>query len=112
MQEINEDNVYKVITKFNGTSFAELEREFGKGDYQMILSDDNIILWDGISSQLIKTLTSLINDKMIQMDPASILIYVVDGIALNYPLVKRPPKNGYKEIHWLPVVFNKYHGGN
>jgi hypothetical protein len=34
------------------------------------------------------------------------MVYFIDGGALDLPLVQRPPSNGYRDPHWLPVVIN------
>lgn len=91
-------------------SFVELMRRIGKeaeGDYS-IHSPKNCIWWTGVSKVFVealevciwarKTLTPL-------SDPANLLVYPADAKTFGLPLAKRPPKNGYKKPHWLPLVF-------
>ena len=92
-----------------GTSFVELERVMSEffpveGDLAIGMEQRNVVLWSGISEDFADVYAAL--DGKITLEPASWLVYLADGKALNLPLVKRLPKKSYKKPHWLPVVFN------
>ena len=94
-------------------SMTELERAAAEhlaeveGDLTWIHPDDpNIWFWYGVSEEFMDAMLVLQQRGNVQADPASALVYFIDGKAIKLPLVKRPPKAGYKDPHWLPVVFN------
>lgn len=93
----------------NHVSFVELQREIGAdASGEMVLcsgKDRNVYFWDGLSEELIKTLRTLMDEKLIEMRPANILTYMVDGQRLNLPTVRKVPTKGYKTPHWAPVCF-------
>ena len=98
------DRIYEFIVQNNGkASFAEITQEFGEGDYEVDMPN-NVVFWAGMTAESSAGVIDLLNEKRILPYPTSTLLYVIDGMCLNLPLVKRPPKNGYKEPHWLPVV--------
>ena len=64
----------------------------------------NCVVWYGLSDELAAALLTLLREQVIDMDDADPLVYWVDGAVLGLPLAKRPPTNGYREPHWVPVV--------
>lgn len=101
-----------LIKERDHVSFVEIKR-FGReagfnvdGDRSATWDTDlNLILWNGISGELLAAINSLLADKVIFMQPASYFTYFADGEVLNLPVAKRPPAGGYKRPRWLPVVF-------
>jgi hypothetical protein len=89
----------------NGVTFVELKSISGfAGDLTLKLDGKNIVLWDGISEEASKQIIDLWEQRKIIMEPASELIYLLDGGYLDLPVARSDKK--YKKAHWLPVVFN------
>lgn len=113
-EQFNKDQVKKVILDYiienNHVSHAELEWLFQqkkipfRGHYD-ILSDkcDHVVFWTGWSMEMIKVFNELITEGKIHREPAQPLIYLIDGAALQLPLVRK--FYPYKTDHWLPTVF-------
>lgn len=74
-----------------------------KGDLAFVLSEPNIALWAGMSQEFSDVMHSINERGKVTIEPASLLVYLIDGAMLRMPLAKRPPKKGYKETHWAPV---------
>lgn len=99
-----------------GTTFAQLEGALDaigvdpSGDYGIIAPalpahrDENIFIWAGVSAEFCDAFDELHRADVIRFTDTSPLVYMIDGGALTLPLVKRPPKGGYRDPHWLPVA--------
>lgn len=100
------ERVWEYIKRYNHVSFAELKREFPEfdGNYEKAIREHNIILWSGISLEMIEAIDSLIKEKLIDIYPTTPLVYMADGAVLSLPIAKSMRK--YKKPHWAPVVFN------
>jgi len=99
-----DDRIYEFITeKGGGVSFVEIMNKFGEGDHELI-TDLNVVRWSGLTDETVDGIIKLLNERRILMYPTSPLVYLVDGCVPNLPIAKRPPKGGYKEPHWIPVV--------
>ena len=101
------DAILDYITKYQGVSFAELERNikgFAGGDIEWSLPKTNIVLWQGLTEEAVNALNLLRTGKHIHPNPCPVMIYLMDGLIPRLPVAKtaRP----YKEPHWLPCVFN------
>jgi hypothetical protein len=94
-------------------SFAELEDWLArrgipvKGEYSLDAGQHpNVVFWAGVSEEFCDIVREL--KPHLDLEPCSpmsaTLIYLVDGKALNLPFAKRPPANGYRDPHWLPVT--------
>lgn len=95
-----------------GTSLVEIERHLGSleidtdGDIAVEPGTcPNLIIWAGMSHEFADVLKGLLRDPRVKVTPTSLLVYLCDGKALNFPVAKNPPKNGYREPHWVPVCF-------
>lgn len=64
----------------------------------------NLLIWAGMSEELVGLLQKMGRAKLFHYEPTVLLVYLVDGKHLDLPIAKRPPKKGYKEPHWVPVV--------
>lgn len=101
--------IEKYVRSFDWVTFAELVRLLEpyaevRGDLAIISPQDpNIIIWAGLSETFIDVLATLLRGHRICYAPASVLAYAIDGAISTLPVVKRPPKRGYKDLHWLPV---------
>ena len=88
-----------------GCSFVEILKIKGcTGKQQMLFKKSNIILWSGLSIECTKVLDILLKEKKIVMRQSQVLIYIIDGCTLNYPVAKS--SRIYQKMHWLPVVFD------
>lgn len=107
-----EDILLNYIIKKGNVSFVEIEELFEdhsfnyKGEYALMYRKcKGIIIWNGWNNEAIDLISNLMQHKEIELDPCSIMIYLIDGQALKYPLVKS--FRSYKEDHWIPMVINK-----
>ncbi len=103
--------IVDLVARLDYVSFAELPRRLAeagfaesrlKGDSTLELPG-NIILWCGLSAELVDAIRALLDSKRLHLHPASTLVYIIDGVALRLPVAKRLPKEGYRKSHWLPV---------
>lgn len=102
-------NLVKMIKDKGGVSFVEIEEYFDKvgfnyqGEEWITNSNDtNIVFWSGWNEKACKLLISLLKDKLIEMTPTPLWVYLVDGKVLTVPVYE---KNKPFE-QWLPVEFN------
>ena len=63
----------------------------------------NIVLWSGLSIELVDAIQSLLDSEQVFLHPVSVLVYMADGAALRLPLAQRVPPGGYRKPHWLPT---------
>lgn len=65
-----------------------------------------VVFWVNMSDTYIDHLAHLLDKKRLEMRPTASLVYMIDGSGvLSLPVLKRkPPKQGFKEPRWLPVV--------
>ena len=106
--ELMADKIEEYVKGRRGVSFVQLMRLLGdeakgKISYE---SPPNCTWWMGMSEKFCDALDECRRRKNIEPHPTSLLVYLVDGRALNLPIAKRLPKNGYKKLHWIPIVFN------
>jgi len=96
------------IGYYDHVSFAEISRKFKehvRGDQALYLrAGSNVILWINLNKAFCDAFSELEHARKIRLGACSWLVYLCDGIALRFPLAKRPPAKGYKKPHWLPVV--------
>lgn len=98
-----------------GVSFVEIEsvlREAGldtDGDNAIDVGK-NIVVWAGMSQEFVDVMVLVHKSRKTEMDGTSTVLYIVDGKFLTLPVAQRPPKSGYKELHWAPAIL-KWIGG-
>ena len=102
--------ITEYIRKNKAVSYVELERLFEKSGYEykggmMSCSDknDNVVFWSGWNSQAFNLIGELIKENKIHREPCQPFIYLIDGKAPTYPVVKS--NANFKTLHWLPCVF-------
>jgi hypothetical protein len=84
-------------------SFAELTREFGKGDRSMCFAEyPNLVVWAGLSDDTAIALEKLLSAKRVFMRPTVPFVYMADGAVLKLPIAKS--KRHYKKPHWAPMT--------
>lgn len=96
-----------------GTSFVEIEmalRMAGidpEGEYGLEHpACGNLVMWVGVSRALVDGLNELLGLRRVHYRPTSFMVYAYDGRMPQLPIAKRPPRDGYREPHWVPVVIN------
>lgn len=95
------------LHKLDRQSFAELTHnvpEMFGGDHAFVLTPSNTTPWGCFSEEGIKAFAELRHEGKIHFVPCHILVYAADGLMLSLPIVTKPPKGGYKELHWLPSI--------
>ncbi len=104
------NEVYSYIKQNEGTSYAELENLFTELGFSWegnleIYSDinPNVIFWTGWNKEAIELLNDLQREELIEKIPGQLVMYLIDGKALNLPIVRTD--RDYKTPHWLPVLF-------
>jgi hypothetical protein len=105
------EEIYNLIEDRQGVSFAELTDlvEGFRGEIAMCLKDDpdpNIILWPSVSEEALQAISELLEEGRIKASSTNVMVYMCDGLMPSLPIAKRVPKDGYKDPHWWPVVFN------
>jgi hypothetical protein len=104
---------YDLVARQGAVSFVELSRllasrglEVG-GEHAMEAgSCPNLFLWAGMSEEFFDTVSQLLSSRTVHLKSTLPLVYLVDGGMLDMPIAQRPPRNGYREPHWVPAVFN------
>jgi hypothetical protein len=112
------DAVALFVNAYRGVTYVELQNRLlpymeTKGDFVPGLDGKNIVFWSGVSKELHEAIREAIVSGRIHAAPTVPLTYMIDGRMLDLPIAKRPPKSGYKQTRWLPVVFNpgEHEGG-
>lgn len=104
-----EDAVVAYVRHNDWVTYVELENRFAafcevKGSYSVSPADDeNTIIWANMAETWCKLLSKLRQEGRIFWHPSSAFVYMIDGGYLPLPIAKKPPKGGYKTLHWLPV---------
>jgi len=106
--------VYCYIKQNEGTSYVELENLLTRLGFNWegnleIYSDinPNVIFWTGWNKEAIELLNDLQREERIEKIPGQLVMYLIDGKALNLPIVRTD--RDYKTPHWLPVLFTAKH---
>jgi hypothetical protein len=91
------------IRRYPHTTFAEMMRRVDgfKGDVEMTL--EGFVLWSGLSQEAADAIWELREKKLITLDVADSLVYMLDGYMLTIPVAKSARKT--KTPRWIPVTF-------
>ena len=103
------EDIAELIQRRKHVSMVEIMKlagDEGKGDISLAL-DYNIVLWGAVSSALADAMDELRQKKLVHPHNVHHLVYLIDGAIMELPIATQPPttKNGYKEPHWFPIVF-------
>ena len=104
------DEILSLVKARPYCSFAEINRTiqgFSGGDLAFISEGpkhSNIVIWVGMTQEGFAAIDSLLKSGSIKAEPAGLLTYIIDGIALTMPLAKK--RCHYKKPHWAPTVLN------
>jgi hypothetical protein len=103
--------VLDLVRRCPGTSWVELCRfiEGARGE-RAVFAGRNVLLWNGISQELIDAVTSLHEAGLIEVKASIPLVYMVDGEIPTLPWARRVPVDGYALPRWLPTVLNPSRG--
>lgn len=96
------------IRRLGHVSFVELSKLPGfSGDRALMLVHpraSNILLWDRVSRDGCDAIGELKRERLIEMRPAPVLVYLCDGKVLGYPIAKRA--RHYRDLRWAPVTLS------
>ena len=103
--------ILKYIKKNNGVNYAQIEHIFEECDFRYqgsleeIVSEQypNIVLWAGWNEEALEILGELLRSGSVVRVPYELLIYMIDGKMLTYPIQK--DSRSHSSPHWLPCVF-------
>jgi len=102
---MTKDQLIEFIGDRKGVSFVEVERRFPEimvGQPMVWENDKNWVYWEGWNADAWSLMHDLKRDKVLDFDPCSMLIYLIDGKALELPMVKS--MRSYKTPHWMPLT--------
>ncbi|WP_219413930.1 hypothetical protein [Pseudonocardia nigra] len=106
------DQAADYIRRNGHVSFPELQRYAesalgmtASGDYSLE-AGPNLLLWLGMSQEFVDLIHGIQATRQFDLNPTSLLVYMVDGGVMDLPLAKRPPRTGYKTPHWAPTVLH------
>ena len=99
------------VETYRHVSFVELQQRLApymetSGDVELVMGGANLVMWAGMSQGFVDAVLQAERNGRIQWEPASVLVYLIDGAVPSMPVAKRVPKGGYKAPRWLPVVWN------
>ena len=106
IQELK-DTILKVVLTEGDATFTRLEQldGFTGGERTLGDNDKNIVVWDRMTDDAVTAVLELQEEGRIQSRTTTLFIYTFDGGGIvNLPIAKKPPANGYKELHWLPIL--------
>lgn len=101
------DAVLDLVRRLPGTSWVELCRyiEGARGN-RGVFAGRNVLLWNGVSQDLIDAVTALNDAGLIEVRASVPLVYMVDGEIPTLPWARRVPVGGYASPRWLPTVLD------
>lgn len=105
--------IVKMVEEKGDVTFVDIEDIFKTkkidyiGDYAMACPGEysHIIVWLGWKTEFISLVSQMCNEKLIEIEPCSPLVYIMSGKILDLPLIKKVYP--YQTDHWQPVVFIK-----
>lgn len=98
--------VLKLVRERPGTSWVELCRYIhGAIGERPVMAAPNVVLWWGVSDELIDTLNELRNAGLLELWNCSLLLYAADGQVPMLPVAAAERLDSYRTPHWLPSVF-------
>lgn len=98
--------INKIEELGSNVSFVDLMALPGSAGYEEVsIKEMNWVYWGNVSYDLCMALHELQSEGLIKYDPTDQMTYVIDGITINLPLVRKGIK--YDSPRWLPVVLNK-----
>jgi hypothetical protein len=105
--------MFDKVCSYGSVSMVELERVFeavagedaARGELTIeATACPKLALWASVSEGFMDAFDEIA--PLVDLEPCHLLVYLMDGAVLQLPLAKRPPKNGYRKLHWAPAVLN------
>jgi hypothetical protein len=98
------------IRRMRNVTFVELQHWLGpqyRGTGRLVdTRDRNLVFWLDLAEPVVDALNLLIHEKRVEVKPTNPMVYLFDGGGIRLPIAKRPPRAGYRNPRWLPVVLN------
>lgn len=114
MKELIKQEILTLLKENDNYSFSEIVSNLEYrgikvyGDRSLFLCE-NLVVWDGISSEFATAIRELIESKKIILLPLgeinAFLIYSNGGQILELPIAKRITE--YVTPHWLPTIIKE-----
>jgi hypothetical protein len=104
------DSILALVRDRQHVTFDELGRSISgfTGDMLMVHSSDpNLVIWPFCTKEGIAAINDLISTKRLFYHPISDWT-IMTMERPNIRRASRPPKNGYKDLRWLPVCLCDY----
>ena len=101
------EKLFKFVKHRGGNvSFVEFQNEFPeiKGGWDFILTEYNLLLWSNVTEEFIQAIDFLIKNDKFKFAPCEELVYIGDGVILDYPIAK--DFKAYATLKWFPIVFS------
>ena len=77
------------------------------GEYGLHVSNHpNVIVWGGMSLEIVRLITTLLNDGKLFLKPADATPYQMNGQVMTLPIVENVPSEPLAERHWLPRLLS------
>ena len=104
------ERIRDYVLSTDHVSFAELGNRFGAAFRDAgesgaeLCKGDNVVLWSGLTPEAVEAICGLLNDGELEISPCGPLVYLLDGVTLSLPILKRPPRKPLTKPHWVPAV--------
>lgn len=99
--------VIDYVNKKDFVTFAELTNRgiLEEGDCLIGSGEiENLVYWSGISEDSVDAMSHVFKSGLVSKVPATKLLYMIDGIYLDLPIMDRIPKGmRFPVEHWIPV---------
>ena len=98
--------IHEYLRRRSGVSLVELSRDIEgfSGDDVWGSTENNILMWMGMSPTAIAAMTLLLRDEKIEGAPSNLMVYAFDGGVLDLPIAKSLTRK-YAKPHWYPLAF-------
>ncbi len=109
------EKIYELFSTRRHVSFAELSRmipgfqeEMAQGITKVFCLSETpqLIIWINLSDEALEALDELRKSQKVFLNPCSPLVYMADGVILNFPVLKRMPRKDVKKDYWVPYVLD------
>lgn len=104
--------VVEYLRRCEAAPFPTLQDDFAPfletaGDQGLALrADPNVVLWSGMSQELVELLSTLISQRRIYVHPAASDTYKTLGKALKLPVVEELDESKQARPVWMPAAMN------
>lgn len=102
-----EEKIIRLVRERGHVSFLEIRDLFPseRGEISIAMPGYyNILYWWGLSEDLARAISNVLERQAVFVHPATPLTYAIDGVMTTMPLAKSVRQ--YKEPHWYPVTLH------